>query len=103
MLLESRLDGGILFIEAEAAGGIDKSSIPGDFQPDLVVNNVISVVSGFSRALAEAANQSSMALPAPSSLEVKFGVRVDSNSVVSISRNLDVSQFHIKVTWNQLA
>ena len=54
----------------------------------------------FARKLSEAAAQASVALPAPSNVALRFGIRVDSNSVVSVARAPDGAQFQVTVEWN---
>lgn len=99
MLIESRVESGIVLVEAEASSGIDKSSIAADCEPDRIVDNVVALVGTFTRALAESASQGALALPSPARLEIRFGVRVDGNSVVSIGRTPEGCQFHVTVAW----
>lgn len=100
MLIESKVESEIVLIEAEAASGIDKSSTAGSFDPDNVLQNVVGLVGAFTRALSESANQGAMALPTPARMEIRFGVRVDSNSVVSIGKTPEGCQFQVMVAWN---
>lgn len=99
MLIESRLEGTVLYIDAEASGGLDKGMLEGDFQPERVVENIIGVIGTISRKMSEAAAQASVAMLAPSRVELRFAVRVDSNSVVSVSRDATEGQFHVMVEW----
>ncbi len=99
MLIESRVESGILYIDAEASGGIDKSVLSGDFDPDRVLENVVGLVGVVAGKLSEAAGQASVAVLAPSRIEIRFGVKVDGNSVVSVSRNATDGQFQVLVEW----
>lgn len=100
MLIESRLDGSVLYIDAEASSGIDKSSISGDFDHDQILENVVGLIGRVSQKLAEAAATASVAMLVPSSVEVNFGVRVDGNSIVSIARVTKDAQFQVRVAWS---
>ncbi len=99
MLIESRLESGVVYIDAEAAGGIDKSVLTGEFDPDRALENVVGLVGTISGKLSEAAGQASVAMMAPSRVEIRFGVKVDANSVVSVARNARDGQFQIMVEW----
>lgn len=99
MLIESRLDAGVIYIDAEAAGGLDKSILSGDFDPDRVLENVVGLVGVVAGKLSEAAGQASVAVLAPSRIEIRFGVKVDANSVVSVSRDAQDAQFQVLVEW----
>lgn len=99
MLIESRLESGVVYIDAEAAGGIDKSVLTGEFDPDRALENVVGLVGTISGKLSEAAGQASVAMMAPSRVEIRFGVKVDANSVVSVARNARDGQFQVMVEW----
>jgi hypothetical protein len=99
MLIESRVEAGTLYIDAEAAGGIDKSVLAGEFDPDRVLENVVGVVGLIAGKLSEAAGQASVSMLAPSRIEIRFAVRVDANSVVSVSRDASGGQFQVMVEW----
>lgn len=100
MLIESRVDTATFYIDAEASSGIDKGVLVGDFHPDRVLENVVGLVGFAAQKLSEAAGQASVSVLAPSRIEIRFGVRVDGNSVVSVSRNADDCQFQIMVEWS---
>ncbi len=100
MLLESRLDENTtLLIDAEAMGGISKDDVDADFHPDDVFDHVVNTAAVVARKLAEAAARSTEAFPTPTGIDMRFGVRVDSNSVVSVSRNPSQAQFQITASW----
>lgn len=99
MLIESRVEEGTIYIDSEASGGIDKSVLTGEFDPDKILENVVGLVGLISGKLSEAAGQASVAVLAPSRVEIRFGVKVDGNSVVSVSRNATDGQFQVLVEW----
>ncbi len=99
MLIESRVGATTLYIDSEAASGIDKGVLVGDFHPDRVLENVVGLVGFASQQLSEAAGQASMSVMAPTRIEIRFGVRVDGNSVTSIARKADDCQFMVTIEW----
>lgn len=100
MLLETRIDDAVIYIDSEASGGIDKSVFNGDFDPDRIVDNVVGVVGLMARKLSEAAGQASVSVMAPSRIEIRFGVKVDGNSVVAVARDAAEAQFQVMVEWS---
>ena len=99
MLLEARMEDTVVYIDAETAGGINKGDLAVSFEPDEILDNVVAVAGIFARKLSEAAAQASVALPAPSNLTLRFGIRVDNNSVVSVARSPEGAQFQVTVAW----
>lgn len=100
MLLESRVDGALVYIDAETSGGIDKGTLEVEFDPERILDNVATAVAVVARKLAEGAAQTSTVFPAPQEVEVTFAVRVDSQSVVSVSRDAGQGQFRVRLVWS---
>ena len=100
MLLETRLDDGSkLFIDAATSGGFAKDSNLGDFHPDDALKNVVSVAAAVGKKLAGAAQDAARSQPAPETLELTFGIKVDASAVVSVSKNPEDGQFRITARW----
>ncbi len=100
MLLESRIDENTrILIDAQAAAAISKDDTGLDYHPDDVLDHVIRISSVMAKKLAEAVATTAEAFPQPSSVEIRFGIKVDDSSVVSVCRNPDLAQFQIKATW----
>lgn len=99
MLIESRVENTTFYIDAEAASGIDKGMLVGDFHPDRCLENVVGLVGFAAQKLGEAAGQASVGVFAPSRIEIRFGVRVDGNSVTSIARVSEEAQFQVMLEW----
>ena len=100
MLLETRLPGDVaLYIDCETVGGFDKGGGMGGFDPDEVVQNVVKTATGLAAALAASATGAAEARPVPANIELEFGLRVDSNAVVSVAQNPAAGQFKVKVRW----
>ncbi len=98
MLLETRInDRATLVIDAEAVGGIDKSSTSINSNPDKVMSAAMAAI----RAVAENVGEAGLvdATTPPSEMEVSFTVRVDSNSTVSIARSPDAGQLRVTLRW----
>lgn len=100
MLLESRVEGALVYIDAETAGGIDKGTLEVEFEPERILDNVASAIAVVARKLAEGAAQTSTVFPAPQEVEVTFAVRIDSQSVVSVSRTAEHGQFKVRLVWS---
>ncbi len=99
MLLESRIDDRYtLLIDCENMGGVDKNAAGGVGHPDRVLDSAVKVI----RAAAErlGAGLSVEGTPAPVTMEVNFGVRVDQNAVVSLARNPDDAHFRVTLRWD---
>lgn len=102
MLVVSRLDENTaLYIDAEVVGGVDKSEMETFFHPDDTLDDVVALASGIGSRLAEAAQQIGDDVTAPSSFEVEFSLKVDSNATIAVARNLSVGQFKFRVVWNR--
>ena len=98
MLLESRLDNRTtLVIDAESVGGIDKGALSESGHPDRIVESAVRMIRIVAGRLGEAAQVEGGA--APTSMEVTFAVRVDSNAVVSMARTPDDGQFRVTLRW----
>lgn len=98
MLLESQLNDRLtLLIDAESVGGIDKGSLTVTSHPDRIVPRTVEMI----RAVAERLGEAGVvdAVTPPSTMEVAFAVRVDSNSHVSIARTPDDGQFRVTLRW----
>jgi hypothetical protein len=102
MLLESRLDEKTaLFIDCETVGGFGKGEAGSGFDPDAVLDNVVTLATGLGKALAAAAAGAGKSQPAPASLELEFALRIDSNSVVAVAANPESGQFRVRVRWGR--
>ena len=100
MFLECRIDEEtVIYIDAEAAGGVSKDQMANDFHPDQAIQNVVNLAAAVARKLSEAAAGGSVSIPAPMEISLDFGIRIDSDAVVSLSRNLPSSQFTVRVRW----
>lgn len=99
MLLESQLnDRTILIFDAESVGGIDKGAVSNQGHPDKIVPRTIEIVRALATQLATAAE----GVPGPNQptdMEVTFGVRVDSNAIVSIARNPSEGNIRVTLKW----
>lgn len=99
MFLESRItDKLVLLVEAEAASGIDKSQFAVSPDPDRILERTIEVI----RVCADrmGAALSTAGTPAPVTMEVKFGVRVDGNAMVVLSKLASEAQFQVTFRWD---
>ncbi len=100
MLLETRLNANApLYVDCETVGGFDKGGGMGGFDPDEVVANVVATATGLAVALAASATGAAEARPVPANIELEFGLRVDSNAVISVAQNPAAGQFKVKVRW----
>ncbi|MBL8615250.1 MAG: hypothetical protein JNM72_06555 [Deltaproteobacteria bacterium] len=100
MLLETRIGGKVpLFVDCETVGGFDKGGGAGGFDPDEVVENVVKTASGLAQALAASATGAAEARPVPAAIELEFGLRVDSNAMISVAQNPSQGQFKVRVRW----
>ncbi len=99
MLLESRLKGGLLLlIDCENAGGVDKNAAGSNAHPDEVLESVVTIVQTAAETLG--AGLSLRGTPAPVSMEVEFGVRVDANATVALARQPDQAHFRVRLRWD---
>lgn len=99
MLLESRLSEKlVLYIDAESVGGVDKSQLAVSADPDHILRNTVAAVRAAAEQLGEGLN--TQGRPAPVTMEVHFGIRVDSNAVVAIARTPEEGQFRVSFRWD---
>lgn len=100
MLIESRIDEKTkILIDAEAASSISKDDSALDFHPDDVFDHVVKISTVVASKLAAAVTRTAEAFPNPSKVEIRFGVKVDDSSVVSVCRSPEIAQFQITATW----
>lgn len=96
MILEARLkDDTYINIDAEASGSISKGRGGERSYPDQALDNMIVLA----QQLSERLHALSQGEHAPDALEVSFGVKVDSNAVVSLSRDLSSAQLQVTARW----
>ena len=102
MLLETRLsDETYISIDAEAVASINKGDNAAITSPEKVMSEVLNLTGQIARDLAIAAKGAASTKPTPAGIELEFGIRVDSNSVVSVSRRPDDAQFKVRVRWGR--
>jgi hypothetical protein len=100
MLLETRIDDKTtLVLDCESVGGIDKGTLSVTSHPDKVLTSTIAAIRAVGAQLGTAAQVES-AHP-PDGMEVVFGVRVDSNAVVSLARSHETAQFRVTLRWSR--
>jgi len=101
MLLQSRIDDDtVLFIDTEVTGAFGKGDDDLGFHPDAILDNVVKVSAHVARRLAEAAANATAGEDAPpSSLSLEFGIKVDSNSVVSVASDINRAHFRVRAEW----
>ena len=68
-----------------------------DYHPDEALDHVVQIAAGVANQLAVAAAGVHTAAPKPGELE--FGIKIDSNSTVSIARSAATGQFRVRVRW----
>lgn len=99
MLLETRVNDKIkLLIDCESIGGVDKNAVGGNSHPDDAFKSTIAIIQAAAETLG--AGLSLEVNPAPVMMEVKFGVRIDANAIVSLSRTLQEAQFQVCMRWD---
>lgn len=97
MLLESQLnDRTMLVIDAESVGGLDKGASSLSGHPDKIVPRAIEIIQAVASQLGAAQVDNGA-----SSMEIRFAVRVDSNSCVSIARSATEGQFQVLMRWSK--
>ncbi len=102
MLLESRFsDDTPCLIDVEAVASINKGDAAHIISPDDAMKNVVALSGKVARELALAAAGAAGSKPNPAGIELEFGVRVDSNAVVSVARTLADAQFAVRVRWGR--
>ncbi len=96
MLLESRIDSNtIVYLECEQVGGFAKAASAVEFHPDDVIRNVISLSGTMANQLALIMEGA----PKHAAVELEFGVKVDSASMVSVSKSPSDGQFRMRIHW----
>jgi hypothetical protein len=99
MLLESRIDDRLtLVVDCESVGSIDKGALTVRSHPDQILGSTVTAIRAIATQLGAAATLD-RGTP-PSAMEVRFGVRVDSNAVVSLARAPEAAQFQVTLRWD---
>jgi hypothetical protein len=96
MLLCTQLDEKTdLYVDCETTGTFDKSQTSLDFHPDDAIGHVVTIATGVASKLqAMAAGAGGDA-----EIDVEFGIKIDSNAVVSVARNTNDGQFRVRVRY----
>lgn len=93
MLLESNLkDNTVVVFDCESVGAIDKGGLTVKGHPDKILPAMVTTIRGIAEEISQAAVMET--LPSPG-LEVRFALRVDSNGIVSVSRNESDGQVQV--------
>lgn len=101
MIIECRIDEKTkVLVDAEAASSISKDETGLDYHPDDIFKHVTTAAVVVAKKLAEAVAQTAEAFPAPSTVQIRFGVKVDDSSVVTVCRSPESAQFQITATWS---
>ena len=101
MLLECRVDEKtVIYIDAEASAGIDKSEGGEKFVPDKAIDNILHTTAGMAKRLSDLLGQETFLVSPPSRLVIDFGVFVDSLAAVAVSKTPEQSQFHVRLEWH---
>lgn len=99
MLLESRVNDKVtLLIDCESVGGVDKNSVGGNSLPDDALKSTIAIIQAAAETLG--AGLSLAGSSPPVMMEVKFGVKIDANAIVSLSRNPQDAHFQVLLRWD---
>jgi hypothetical protein len=99
MLLECKVhERGMLVLDAETVGGIDKSVMSTTSHPDVVVEHAVEMIRSVANSFGEALSRE-LGDP-PSEMSVQFAIKVDSNSVVQVARRLEDGQFRVTLRWS---
>jgi hypothetical protein len=99
MLIESRLnDKATVIFDCESVGGIDKGTVSVASHPDKIVPFAMEAIRAVASELGAAMNAPG-AKP-PVMMRVEFAVRVDSNAIVQIARNVDQGQLKVTLQWD---
>jgi hypothetical protein len=99
MLLESRVNEKItLLIDCESQGGVDKNAVGGNAHPDDVIPSAVKIIQAAAEQMG--VGLSLAVLPAPVSMEVEFGVRVDANAIVALARTPEEAHFRVRLRWD---
>lgn len=85
MLLESNLnDRSVVVFDAETVAAIDKGGLTVRGHPDKVLDGMVAVIRTLARELRAATTTEPG--EAPLGVEVRFGLKVDSNGIVAVAR-----------------
>lgn len=96
MIIEARLRDDIFInIDAEATSGMSRGMEHN--YPDQALDNMITLAQQVTSRLSELATGES----APDALEVRFGIKVDGNSAVTLCRSPDTAQLQITARWSK--
>ena len=99
MLLESRInERTTIIIDAETVGGIDKGGGVSSSHPDKALPSAMTLIRAVAETLGDAVPREGKS--PPDTMEVSFAVRVDSNGVVALAREVDAGQFRVTLRWN---
>lgn len=99
MLLETHLtDRLVLLIDCENQGGVDKNAVGSGAHPDDILKSTVTLIQAAADRLG--AGLSLKTQPAPVSMEVEFGVKVDANAVVALARRPEDGHFRVKLRWD---
>jgi len=102
MLLETRFsDDTEVMLDCEAVSSIDKGESAGQSRPQDVLRRAMEVGAAVARDLAAAAQGAAAGKPTPSGIEAQFGLRIDSNAVLSIARTPEEGQLRFTVRWGR--
>lgn len=94
MLVESHLkDKAVVIFDCESVSSIDKGGLHTQGHPDRILPAMVTAIKAVAREIGDAVSIET--LPAPSSMEVRFALKVDANGIVSLSRSEDDS--HMKI------
>jgi hypothetical protein len=97
MILEARLrDDVYISIDAVPSSGISKGGSERGY-PDQALDNMLKLASQVTSRLHEITEGDK----APDELEVRFGIKVDGDAIVSVSRDITTAQFQVTARWNQ--
>jgi hypothetical protein len=96
MLLCTQLDENTdLYVDCETSGSFDKGQTSLDFHPDDAINHVVTIASGVAtklQAIAASAGKGA-------AVDVEFGVKIDSDAVVSVARGVEAGQFRVRIRY----
>ncbi len=97
MLLESRIhDRALLVFDCESVGGIDKGGVSVLGHPDRIVPSTVAAIHALAESFVTALD--GLERP-PTGVEVRFGVRIDSNAIVQIARAPEQGQFQVTLRY----
>ena len=95
MILEANLDQhGVLLIDCESEGGINKGGGQKNAHPDRVLSAAVSAIKAVHNDVLVTAVQSGAA---PEGMEIEFCLKVDSSGNVVIARSTADGQFRVRL------